>query len=104
MSLGLSEDEYLDLSFPELNALIKRWEYDQSLLDLRTGLICAVTANCYRDEKKKSEPFLPTDFGLPFLREPEVIESPKSQTQQEYDLFLHVQAMNKAMGGKEIRG
>ena len=59
-------------------------------------------ANIYRDADKKSEPFTPYDFGLPFLQEPEEVEEPipQSQTLREHALFLRVQAMNKALGGK----
>ena len=61
----------------------------------------SLLANIYRDEKKKSDPFTPDDFGLPFLQE---LEEPKieqkSQVLAEHELFLRVQAMNKALGGK----
>jgi len=100
VTLGLSEDDYLDLSVAELNALIDRWKYDQSLLDLRTGLICAVTANCYRDEKKKSEPFTPMDFGLPFLVVPEPV---KSKAEIAYEKYERILAQTLAMGGKVVK-
>ena len=63
----------------------------------------SLLANIYRDDKKKSDPFTPDDFGLPFLQEIEEPAEIKSQVLQEHDLFLRVQAMNKADGGKEVK-
>jgi hypothetical protein len=83
--------------------LIDAYKQEQQLLDLRCGLICAITANCYRDTNKHPEAFTPYDFGLPFLQEPESIEPPKSQAQRDYEAFQQVQAMTLRMGGKVVR-
>ena len=77
--------------------MTERWKADQALLDLRAGLICAITANCYRDSKKRSDPFTPYDFGLPFLQETEV---KKTKTEIEYSCFNRILAQTKKMGGK----
>jgi len=88
---------------------VERYNVEQSFADLRAGVISAVVLNGLKPlaqswgmKFKKDEPFTPFDFGLPFLQEPEV-ESHKSQVLQEHDLFLRVQAMNKADGGKEVK-
>ena len=85
---------------------MERYNIEQSFADLRAGVISAVVLNGLKPlaqswgmKFKKDEPFTPFDFGLPFFQEPEVEPVHKSPALQEHDLFLHVQAMNKAMGG-----
>ena len=63
----------------------------------------ALLANINRDSEKKSEPFSPYDFGLPFLQESEEVDSPKSKAEQEHDLYLYMKAQTLAMGGKVIK-
>ena len=96
----MSEDEYLELTPGQLLALADAYREQQKIEDIRVGMQLSLLANIYRDDNKKSEPFTPDDFGLPFLQEPEEIQPVKSQTLQEHALFLRVQAMNKALGGK----
>ena len=90
----------MDLTPAQLLALVDAYREQQKIEDIRVGMQLSLLANIYRDDKKKSDPFTPDDFGLPFLHESEEIQPVKSQVLQEHALFLRVQAMNKAMGGK----
>jgi hypothetical protein len=47
---------------------------------------------------KNDSTITPLDFGLPFLKKPE----PKVTALSDYIMFMHIRAVNAAMGGKVI--
>jgi hypothetical protein len=60
--LRLSEKEFWDLSWDQLQALLKRYEQDLELQNYRTAMICATVLEPYRDRKKHKKPFTAQDF------------------------------------------
>jgi hypothetical protein len=91
--LGLSDEEFWNLTPIQLNALLHRFLEAQKRLDGRTALICAVLANIYRDPKKH-EPFTIEDF-MPGEKKP------KKQTPEE--MLEKIKAWNVMLGGKETK-
>ena len=57
--LGLTEDEFWNLSIDEFNALLKRHNLKQEREDSRAAMICTVIANIFRG---KGKPYKITDF------------------------------------------
>jgi len=90
-NLGLSEDEFLDLTMAQYNALGKRYAEREEWLDYRTGLICSVLANINRDPKKQKA-FKPQDF-MPQRKE--------SKKQDPQDFLTQMRMWNAALGGTE---
>lgn len=89
--LGLSDEEFWDLSVEQFNALIERHITEQENRDLRAAQICCVLANIHRDTRKKPRPFEIKDF-LPQRRP----KKPKTEKQMENDLT----AVAIALGGE----
>lgn len=58
--LGLSEEEFFDLTPLQFTYLTERYEQERESLDFRAGVIAATVANCNR--KKGSKAFKATDF------------------------------------------
>jgi hypothetical protein len=81
--------------------VIDAYKEQQKMADFRTGAQLALLANIYRDEDKKSSPFTPFDFGLPFLVKEEPVEK-KGPVMQAYETAMRFRAMNAALGGKEV--
>lgn len=71
------------------------------LADLRTGVICSTFANVFRDENKKPNPFIPTDFfpGLGKNNQRSEFSEPQSLDEQ----LAIVEMLNAAYGGKDLR-
>lgn len=88
--LGLTEVEFWALTLKELNALSERHQSNQSWLDYRAALVCAVFANTTRDAKKRMKPFVPGDF----------MPKGKTRRQTAEQMFAAVQLLNAAFGGK----
>ena len=82
----------------EFAALVKRKEKVQKAedqkADFRSGIICSVLANIYRNKKKKQTPYKPKDF----MPRKEV----KEQTPEQQ--LKMVAVLNTAFGGKDLRG
>jgi len=65
--------------------------------DLRSAIVASTVANTARDEKKRNRPFKPEEFMPEFKREEEEeIEPWRRQLQV-------VEAMNAALGGRDLR-
>ena len=59
----------------------------------RAGIISSVIANCYRDSKKKPEPFEPEDF-MPETKKEKQKKEQTTEEQKEY-----VKILNSMFGG-----
>jgi hypothetical protein len=101
----LSENEFWQLTLPEWNALVERYEAEQSYADYRAGIIASAMINGLKPlaqswgvKFKNDSTITPLDFGLPFLKKPE----PKVTALSDYIMFMHIRAVNAAMGGKVI--
>ena len=55
----MREEEFWNLSPQEFNALYKRWERAEEVLDHRTGIIAAIFSNAHFKGKFKPEDFMP---------------------------------------------
>jgi len=67
--------------------------FGEARADMRAGIIAATFANVHR--RKGARPFKPIDFMPKFDRQPE--QTPEQQ-------LRIVEALNKAFGGKDVRG
>jgi len=90
--LHLTEADFWNSTLAQIAALSKRYREQEERLDFRTGQICAILANIYRDHKRKSKPFTPQDFM------PQYATIPKKQTSEE--MLATVKIINQAFGGK----
>jgi hypothetical protein len=88
--LGLTEDEFWNLTLKEFNALLVRFKDAQDWQNYRAAMICAVVANTVRSSKKKARAWTPSDF-MP-IRERKVMTDKQ--------MFAQVQANNALLGGK----
>lgn len=78
-NLRLSEDEFWGVTPAEFVALVERYKEEQTWLNWRAALVCAVLANIYRDTKRKSQPFTPEDFMPGHEKEePQTVEQMES--------------------------
>jgi hypothetical protein len=73
--LGLSEEDFWELTFCKFHALCKRKQIDDKLLDFRSGVIACTIANVHR--KAGSKAYTPEDF-MPSLK---TAKKPKSAEQ-----------------------
>jgi len=73
-------------------ALVEPWGEERA--DFRAGVVASVTANAYRDPKKRRTPYEPKDFMPSFAR-----KQPQGWEQQ----LQIVKLLNVAMGGKDLR-
>lgn len=62
VELGLTEDQYLDMTPAQYAAELRQWDNRERRKWLHTALICATIANTQRDPKKKPKPFDQNDF------------------------------------------
>jgi hypothetical protein len=93
---------------PEYNALVERYNTEQKFADIRAGVISAAILNGMKAlatalgvRFNRNEPFVPDEFGLPFLRR-EADEVKEGPAAREYREAMTAKAMNIAMGGDEI--
>ena len=88
--LGLTEDEFWNLTLKEFNALSARFKDAQDWQNYRAAMICCVVANTVRTKTKKPLPWVPSDF------------MPTRERKQMTDkqMFAQVQAINAILGGK----
>jgi hypothetical protein len=74
---------------------MKRIEFDNKSDDMRTGRICSVLANIYRDKKKRKNPYTELDF-VPQK------EIKKKKPQSIESMAAILMAVTKAHGGKIV--
>lgn len=61
-TLKLSEDDFANLSFAELDALIDEHKRSERIADRRLGQIAQILANANRDPKRNPSPYGLDDF------------------------------------------
>jgi len=58
--LGLSDEEFFDITPLQFEYLTKRYEQERDTLDFRAGIVASTVANCNRGKGQKA--FKPKDF------------------------------------------
>ena len=89
--LGLTEDEFWNLTLKEFNALSARFKDAQDWQNYRAAMICAVVANTVR-RKKGDRVWQPSDF----------MPTKERRVMTDKQMFAQVQAINSILGGKTI--
>lgn len=81
-----------------MESLYKAYQEKKEIEDRRTALVCAVIANCFRDNKHKAfqiKDFMPTKPEI----KPEIKPEDKQQTPE--DMIRMLRLWNASVGGKE---
>jgi len=89
--LGLSEDEFWELTLKELNALVERHESNHGWLNYRAALICSIIANSVPHKGDKI--FTYADF-MPKMK------PRKSKPQTAEQMLATVKMLHAAYGEK----
>lgn len=96
--MGLTENDFWQLTLKELDALFKRNNKVQKRKRkeafYRSGIVASVIANCHRDPKKRKKAFKPEDFMPQDKKE-------KGQKQNWKSQLKMIKALNAAMGGTD---
>ena len=99
----MSDDEFWSLTLKELSALFDRQQKIEKrknkYANYRAGIVASTIANCYRDPKRKAEPYQPKDF-MPL----EDQEKKKQETKHWSEQLKLVEMLNAAFGGEDKRG
>lgn len=90
VQLGLSDEEFFDLTPLQLSYLTERYEHERESLDFRAGVIASTVANCHRKKGKKA--FKPKDFM------PDYGDAPKKQ-QGPNQMRMMAMMLNTMYGG-----
>ena len=83
--------DFWSLTLAEWQQMLEGWKLRRDMDAARTGLLCAVMANCHRDPKKRPRPFTPKDF----------MPRQGAQKQTPEQMLAAVKAWNGMMGGAE---
>jgi len=89
--LGLTYDEFLDLTPVQFSYLLETYEAERELKDFRVGIVASTIANCNR--KKGAKAFKPIDFMPKYGQ----------QTQSPDQMMLMAKTLNAAFGGKVVK-
>jgi len=92
--LGLTSRQFWALTFKEYHALIQRWQTEQDIQFLNSGIIASTIANVSLT-KKRSRRFQPKDF---------IPERPKTYAQAGRHQVATIERLNAMFGGKDLRG
>lgn len=92
IQLGLSYEQFLDLTPVQFSYLVEAYENERELADFRSALIASTIANVNRGKGRKA--FKPKDFM------PEYGAQKKTSEQ----MMLMAQTLNAAFGGKVVEG
>jgi hypothetical protein len=95
MYLGLSQDEFWNMTLVEFNALADTYRDALEREDRHFGLICAVMANINRDPKKPA--YQVEDF-IPQKAKPKA----KPAISGPAEFLKTMRILNAAMGGTEV--
>lgn len=87
MNLGLSDEQFWNLSFRELDALCEQYKQNQKRRDYRAGLQAAMTYNAY--SKKTAQPL--DFFGY-------------DEKQSSEEMLKEAEKLNMMFGGDDNRG
>jgi len=93
-TIGLKPSEFWELTPAEWERMARGYLARKEQADYRAALICAVLANIHRDEKKRREPYQPSDF-MPKSGEQKAPQTPEQ-------MLRLVELWNAALGGKRV--